>query len=337
MNSKQTMQVFSRPKQWLCWATVFLGIFFCKSILAQPADDYPKRPIRLIVSFAPGGGTDIIARALTVKLSDILKQSVFIENKIGASGNIGTQYVANAVPDGYTFLMTSSAYVVNYSFQKNQAGYDPIKDFSPVIIAASQPMAIVVNEKFAAKNIQELKSLAAKTSLSYSSAGAGTPPQITCDGLFNGVWKSDAVHIPYKGAAPALTALISGEVPIFCGTVGGVSQYVKQGSVRILAISSEKRLASMPDIPTLSELGYPQLKNDVWQGMFAPAKTPKYMVEKMNQAMNQALKSDEIQEKFKGLDLVIVGGTTVQTTEYIQSELKRWDWISKNSSTLKID
>ena len=126
-------------------------------------------------------------------------------------------------------------------------------------------------------------------------------------------------------------------MPIFCGTVGGVSQYVKQGSVRILAISSEKRLASMPDIPTLSELGYPQLKNDVWQGMFAPAKTPKYMVEKMNQAMNQALKSEEIQEKFKGLDLVIVGGSTAQTTEYIQSELKRWDWISKNSSTLKID
>jgi tripartite-type tricarboxylate transporter receptor subunit TctC len=337
MNNEKMIRVPTKSAAWLWWGAVFFGMFFGKSSLAQPSDDYPKRPIRIIVSFAPGGGTDIIARALTIKLTDILKQSVFIENKVGASGNIGTQYVANAAPDGYTYLVTSSAYIVNYSFQKNQAGYDPIKDFSPVIIAASQPMAIVVNEKFAAKNIQELKNLAAKTSLSYSSAGAGTPPQITCDGLFNGVWKSDAVHIPYKGAAPALTALISGEVPIFCGTVGGVSQYVKQGLVRVLAISSEKRLASMPDIPTLSELGYPQLKNDVWQGMFAPAKTPKYMVEKMNQAMNQALKSEEIQEKFKGLDLVIVGGTTAQTTEYIQSELKRWDLISKNSSTLKID
>ena len=336
MNKQKMISGFPKSILWLWWATALLGIFFGKSVLAQPVDDYPKKPIRIIVSFAPGGGTDIIARALAIKLTDILKQSVFIENKVGASGNIGTQFVANAAPDGYTYLVTSSAFVVNYSFQKNQTGYDPIKDFAPVIIPASQPMAIVVNEKFAAKNIQELKNIAAKTSLSYSSAGAGTPPQITCDGLFNGAWKSGAVHIPYKGAAPALTALISGEVPIFCGTVGGVSQYVKQGSVRILAISSEKRLASMPDIPTLSELGYPQLKNDVWQGMFAPAKTPKYMVEKMNQAMNQALKSEEIQEKFKGLDLVIAGGGTAQTAEDIQSELKRWDSISKNSN-LKMD
>ncbi len=337
MNNEKKIRILLKPFAVFWWATVLSGPFMASASFAQTGNEYPQRPIRIIVSFAPGGGTDIIGRALTTKLSEILKQSVYIENKVGASGNIGTQYVANAAPDGYTYLLTSSAYVVNYSFQRGSAGYDPVKDFMPVVIAASQPMAIVVNDKFPAKNIQDLKALAAKGSLSYSSAGSGTPPQITCDGLFNGVWKSDAVHIPYKGAAPALAALVGGEIPIFCGTVGAVSQFAKQGLVRILAISSEKRLASMPDIPTLSELGYPQLKNDVWQGMFAPAKTPKYMVEKMNLAMNQALKSEEIHEKFKALDLVSVGGTTTQTTDYLQSELKRWDWISKNTSGFKAD
>jgi tripartite-type tricarboxylate transporter receptor subunit TctC len=337
MNSKKIHLSCPKFATYFWWAVLLLALFFGQNTRAQIANDYPKRPIRIIVSFAPGGGTDIIARSLAIKLSEILKQTVFIENKVGASGNIGTQYVASASPDGYTYLFTSSAYVVNYSFQKGSAGYDPIKDFSPVVIAASQPIAIVVNDKFPVKNIQELKNLSAKGQLSYSSAGAGTPPQVTCDGLLNGIWKGDAVHIPYKGAAPALTALIGGEIPIFCGTVGGVGQYAKQGLVRVLAISSEKRLASMPDVPTLSELGYPQLKNDVWQGMFASIKTPKFMVDKMNAAMNQALKSEEIQEKFKSLDLVIVGGTPPQTFEYVQSDLKRWDLISKSGTNLKVE
>lgn len=320
---------------WFVWSSVFFGIFFCQVTVAQSNNDYPKKPIRIIVSFAPGGGTDIIARILSVKLTEILKQPVYIENKVGASANIGTQYVANATPDGYTYLFTSSAYVVNFSLQKKLAGYDPIKDFTPIIIAASQPIAIVVNNKFEAKNIQDLKNLAVKSSLSFASAGVGTQPHITCDGLFNSIWKSDAIHIPYKGAGPALSALIGGEIPVFCGTTGAVSQYLKQGLIRALAISSEKRLVTMPDIPTLSELGSAQLRNDVWQGMFAPAKTPKYMVEKMNMAMSQVLGSEDIQEKFKGLDLIIVGGSISQTVEYIQSELNRWDAVFKYNASHK--
>ena len=148
MNNEKKIRILLKPFAVFWWATVLSGPFMASASFAQTGNEYPQRPIRIIVSFAPGGGTDIIGRALTTKLSEILKQSVYIENKVGASGNIGTQYVANAAPDGYTYLLTSSAYVVNYSFQRGSAGYDPVKDFMPVVIAASQPMAIVVNDKF---------------------------------------------------------------------------------------------------------------------------------------------------------------------------------------------
>ena len=295
------------------------------------AAGYPDKPIRLVVAFPPGGPVDITARILSVQLGEIFKQSVIVENKAGAGGNIGAQYVANAAPDGYTFLITSAAYAVNPTLYGAAAGYSPEKNFIPVVVATTQANVISVNEKVSVKSIAELKELAFKENLSYSSPGTGTTPHLTCENLFRAIWKGNVTHIPYKGAGPASLAVVSGEVPIGCTAVAGVYQFSKQGKVRILGVSSEKRLASLPDVPTLAEQGYPQIKDYTWTAIFAPTKTPAEIVQKMNQAVNQVLANPEMKEKFDQAGLLVVGGTTKQTGDYITDELKRWAQIVKET------
>lgn len=301
------------------------------SIAGVAAAPYPDKPIRLVVAFAPAGPVDITARILSTQLSEILKQSVIVENKAGAGGNIGAQYVANAAPDGYTFLVTSAAFAVNPSLYGAAAGYNPEKNFTPVVVATTQPNVISVNEKVPAKSIAELKELSTKENLSYSSPGSGTTPHLTCENLFKVIWKSNITHIPYKGAGPASFAVVSGETPIGCTAVAGVYQFSKQGKVRILGISSEKRLPSLPDVPTLAEQGYPQIKDYTWTAIFAPAKTPPEIVQKMNQAINFVLSNPVMKEKFDQAGLLTVGGTTKNTNDYIAEELKRWAQIVKDT------
>lgn len=283
------------------------------------------------MAFAPGGSTDIAARILAQSLTGILKQTVFVENKPGAGASIGTQYVANSSPDGYTFLLTSPSFVVNPLIMGPTAGYNPEKDFIAVSIPATQPMGVVVNEKIPAKSLSELKELSAKGNLSFATAGNGTPPQLTCDNLFKQIWKSDVTHIPYKGSGPALIATVGGESPIFCGAVAGVSQFMKQGKVKVVAVSSDKRLASMPEALTFAEQGYPEIKDDLWVGVFAPAKTPKEIVQKINQAITQAIHTKEVIEKLDQNDFITVGGTEVQTATRIESDIARWTKTVKDA------
>ncbi|MCF8195454.1 MAG: hypothetical protein K9J38_05600 [Polynucleobacter sp.] len=293
--------------------------------------EYPNKPIRFVVAFAPGGSTDIAARILAQSLSSILKQTVFVENKPGAGASIGTQYVAGSPPDGYTLLLTSPSFIVNPLTMGTIAGYLPDRDFMPVSIPATQPMGVVVNEKIGAKNLAELKELASKDKMSFATAGNGTPPNLTCDHLFSQIWKSDVTHIPYKGSGPALIAAVGGETPIFCGAVAGVSQFMKQGKVKVVAVSSDKRLVSMPDAPTFSEQGYPQIKDDLWVGVFAPIKTPTDIVLKMNQAISQAIQTKDVQDKLDQNDFITVGGTVLQTGERIQADIARWTKTVKDS------
>lgn len=311
-----------------------LSLAASSAALAQSANDFPNKPIRLVVAFAPGGSTDIAARILAQSLTSILKVPVFVENKPGAGASIGTQYVANAGADGYTYLVTSPSFIVNPLTMGANAGYSPDKDFAPVSIPATQPMGVVVNEKIPAKNLSELKELSAKKDLSYATAGNGTPPNLTCDNLFRQYWKADVTHIPYKGSGPALIASVSGETPIFCGAVAGVSQFMKQGKVKVVAVSSDKRLPSMPDAPTFAEQGYPEIKDDLWVGVFAPVKTPKEILLKMNQAISQAIATKDVQDKLDQNDFITVGGTLEQTNENVQRDLLRWDKTVKAMKTL---
>ncbi|MFZ2738901.1 MAG: tripartite tricarboxylate transporter substrate binding protein [Burkholderiaceae bacterium] len=303
-------------------------LFGFGSCLAAPGD-YPVKPIKMIISFPPGGPTDSTLRIIAEKLGELMKQPVFIENKAGAAGNVGTQLAARAEPDGYTFLASSSAFAVNPSMYAGKAGYDPIKDFVPVVVVTTQPNVISVNEKVPVKNFAELKALTINGKLSFSSPGSGTTPHLTCENIFRVNWKSDIVHVPYKGAGPASLAVVAGDTPVACTAAFGVFQFHKQGRVKILGISSDKRLPSLPDVPTFAEMGYPDINDYTWTTIFAPAGTPVAIVEKMNQAVNQILAMPEFKEKFDKGGLITVGGSLQETADYIAAEVKRWALVVK--------
>ena len=287
---------------------------------------YPDKPIKLVVSFPPGGPVDIAARIVGARLTDVLKQSVFVDNKTGAAGNVGTQQVAKSPNDGYTFLVTSSSYAVNPSLYGDKAGYSP-KEFAPVIVIATQPNVVSVNEKVPVRTLAELRSLATKEKMAFSSPGSGTTPHLTCENLFHIIWKNDSTHIPYRGAGPASVAVVGGETPIGCTAVAGVFQFHKQGKVRILAVSSTERLADLPDIPTMAELGFPQIKDYTWVAILAPTGTPPEIVNQMNLTIQKIIDEPETKEKLQQAGLIPVGGSAQKTNAYINDELKHWSKV----------
>jgi len=300
----------------------FFTLSFLSFLVFSQTSNFPNKTIHFIVPFAPGGSTDVTARIVGQKVSEILKQPVIVENRAGAGASIGVQYVANAAPDGYTILVVSPSIIVNAASGAS-SGYKP-QDFEVVSFASNLPMGIFVNEKVPANTLEELRQVALKDRLSFATAGTGTPPSITCENLFRIIWKSDVTHIPYKGSSPALLATVSGETPITCGAMTGVTPFAKQGKVKVLAVSSEKRLASLPNVPTVIEAGYPQLRDDLWTGVFVPKNTPPEIKQKLNQAINLAIQNPEIIEKFDANDLVPMGGNLEQNSAYYASEISRW-------------
>src|SRR5207302_2075431 len=265
--------------------------------LAQP---YPSKPIRLIVAFPPGGPVDIIARLVGPKISETLGQQVVVENKVGASGNVASAEVAKSAPDGYTLLAHSSAYAVNPTLFAN-AGYDPVRDLLPIAVVARQANIVLVNASFAARTLEELKSAMTKGKLAFASPGAGTTPHLTGENLFHLRWKTDATHVPFKGAGPAVTGLLSGEPPIGCMAGSGPMANIKAGRLRALAVSSAKRLPQLPDVPTLGELGYGGMEDYTWVGLFAPAGTPRDIAQKLNDAVLKSLQDPELRQRLDTL------------------------------------
>ena len=308
---------------------IVLICFFSFNIVAQN-QTFPNKPIHFIVPFAPGGSTDVTARIVGQKLSELLKQPVIVENRAGAGASIGVQYVANAPADGYTILVVSPSIIVN-AVSGTSSSYKP-QDFEVVSFASNLPMGIFINEKVPANNLEDLKQIALKDNLSFATAGTGTPPSITCENLFRIIWKANVTHIPYKGSSPALLATVSGETPITCGAMTGVTPFHKQGKVKVLAVSSEKRLASLPNVPTVIEAGYPQLRDDLWTGIFVPKNTPLEIKQKLNQAINLALQVPDLIEKLDANDLVPMGGNLEQNSSYFNSEIARW---IKNINAIK--
>ena len=325
------------PKNVMAFFFVSISVLIAPNVVAQNnvanvanvADDYPNKPIRVVVAFPPGGSPDFVARVVGLQLSKILNQSVIVESKPGAGGNLGTQYVATSKVDGYTLLVNSSAFTVNPSLYGVRAGYDPEKDFIGVNIVSKQPNVVSVNEKTLASSLSELKNLAFKEKLAFSTPGSGTTPHLTCANLFHGIWKADITHIPYKGAGPASLAVASGETPVGCTAAFGVSQFAKQGKVKILAITSETRNPQLPDVPTFIELGYPQVNDYTLSGFYAPRGTPIEIVEKLNKAINEAITNAVVKDKIEKAGLIIVGGNVLQTQAIITKELKHWEQVVK--------
>ena len=299
---------------------------------AQP---YPTKPIRLTVAFPPGGPTDIIARLLSTQLGEALGQPVVVENKVGASGNLATGEVAKAAPDGYTLLLHSSAYAVNPTLFKNP-GYDPVKDLTAVSVVAQQANIIVVNASFPAKSLEELRQQVMKDKLAFASPGAGTTPHLTAENLFHVRWKADITHVPFKGAGPAVAGVLGGQPPIGCMAGSGPMSNIKSGKLRALAVSSAKRLAQLPEVPTLEELGYTDMQDYTWVGVFAPAGTPRAVAEKLNAAILKAVQDPEMRKRLDALAFEVTAAPLDETGRYVRSEVAKWAKVVKATGA-KVD
>jgi tripartite-type tricarboxylate transporter receptor subunit TctC len=299
---------------------LWLSLLFAATAFAQP---YPNKPIRMVVAFPPGGPTDIVARLVGAKMSDALGQPVVVENVVGAGGNLATGRVAKAPADGYTLLVHSSAYAVNPTLSTN-AGYDGEKDFVPVSIVASQPNFIVVHADFPAKTLAELMARAKTEKLAFASAGNGTTPHLTGENLFKVRGKLDITHIPFKGGGPAAAAVLSGQPPV--GVIAGSAPlpHIKAGKIRALAVSSARRVTSLPDVPTLGELGYPGMEDYTWAGIFAPAGTPADVAQKLNETISRIAYSPEVKERLEALAFDITAAPLGETAAYVKSELLKW-------------
>jgi tripartite-type tricarboxylate transporter receptor subunit TctC len=287
------------------------------------AQDWPSKPVRIIVPFAPGGPVDIIARILGAKLSDSLGQQFVIENRAGAGGNIGAAAVAKSAPDGYTVLMTSSAFVVNASLYSSP-GYDAERDFVAVAIAASQPNMIVVNASVPARTLPEFISKSRGKTLAFASPGSGTTPHLTGENILRVIAKLDITPVHFRGAGQAVTAVVSGEPAVGCMAISGPLPQVKAGRLRALAVSSAKRIPALPDVPTFAEAGFPGVEDYTWVGVFLPAGTATAIAQKLNDGVNRAIASPDVLERLAANAFDPVGGSMPQSAEYVRTEIGKW-------------
>ena len=296
---------------------------------AALAQEWPKqKPVTFVVAFAPGSSTDIVGRIVAQKLSDLLGQTVVVDNKPGAGSNIGATVVRRAAADGYTLLVTSVAFAVNPNLYSN-AGYEPLKDFVPVVLGPSTPNIITVNPAVPAATIQELVALARKEHLSYASSGIGTTTHLTMERLkvAAGV---DITHVPYQ-PAQAVGAAVAGHTQISSTSMPPAVPQVKGGKVRALAVTSAQRSPALPDVPTMNESGFKDFDDLTWFGFFAPAGTPAAIVERLNSEINKVLEMPDVKAKFSEQGLTSSRNSPSEFTAYLSAEILKWAKAIKDS------
>jgi tripartite-type tricarboxylate transporter receptor subunit TctC len=299
---------------------------------AQAQAEWPTRPIVYVVPFAVGGNTDTLARLLSQKLAASLGQPIVIENKPGAGGNIGSDFVAKAKPDGYTILGgTISSHAINASVYPNMP-YDPVKSFEPVILLGSNPLVFAVNASTPYKSLKEVLD-AAKTKpgeLAFASPGPGTSPHLAGE-LLKTLTRVDLTHVPYKGSGPALSDVIGGQVPIIIDTTIVLGAQIKAGKLRPLAVAYPKRLGTLPDVPTAAEAGVPGWEVVSWQAVFAPAGTPKPIVQRLNTEIARTMKMPDVQARLVDLGVEVGGGPPEQLAEFQKAEIAKWATVVKTA------
>jgi len=285
---------------------------------------YPDKPVRMVVPFPPGGGTDVVARAIALKLTEQWGQSVVVDNRPGAASMVGTEMLARAVPDGYTLGFVSMSHTINPSIYK-KLPFDPIADFSPVALAATAPNVLVVNPGVGAKSVAELVQIAKSRpgKLNFPSSGNGGVSHLSME-MFRYAAGIDIVHVPYRGAGPALTALLANETQLMMATTPVALPQMKAGRLIALATTGLKRSSLAPEIPTVAEAGYPGFEADTWYGMLAPAKVPPALVNQANAAVTKMLTQADFKERLAHEGAQPAGGTPAQFAAHIKSEIEKW-------------
>ena len=289
------------------------------------AQDYPAKPVRVIVPTAPGGMADILARHFGQKFGEKIKQPVIVENKTGAGGVIAADYVAKSPADGYTLYVGFHATNAILPTLDPKLPYNPARDFAPIIHIANLPNVLVVNSKVEVKSVKELVELARSKpgALSYASQGIGSSGHIAGE-QFRLLTKTDIVHVPYKGAAPALQDLIAGRVPMMFDIVPFALQHIRDGSVRGLAVAAPQRVPVLPDIPTMAEAGYPGVQGGAWFALFAPAGTPPAVIDLLNKAARDAFNAADVREKLEPRGVVLVLGSPAELGAWVAADTERW-------------
>jgi tripartite-type tricarboxylate transporter receptor subunit TctC len=292
---------------------------------------YPTKPVRIVAPFAPGGGTDFIARLIAQKLTERLGQQVIVENKPGAGGNLGAEFAVKSAPDGYTLLLIAGSYTVNPSIYK--LSFDPVNDISPIVQLSQGPFVVAVHPSVPAKTLKELIDYARKEpdKLSYASAGTGSITHLASE-LFLDMAKIKVVHVPYKGTGPALNDTIAGNTQLIFGSVATSLQFIKSARLRGLAVTTPQRIPAAPDLPTVTEAGVPGYEVVLWHGLVGPKGLPGVVVERVNQAANDALKSNDVADLLATDGVAPAGGTPEQFRALIKADIERWSGVVKRAN-----
>ncbi|MPZ44697.1 MAG: tripartite tricarboxylate transporter substrate binding protein [Betaproteobacteria bacterium] len=300
---------------------------------AADAASYPERPVRLIVPFPPGGGTDIVGRLLAQKLGDSLGQTFVVDNRPGAASTLGAAIAAKASPDGYTLLLITASYAMSASYYTNLQ-YDPVRDFSAVSLVASGPLLIVVHPSVAASSIRELIALAKASpgKLNYASGGAGGINHLAGE-LFNSMSGIKLVHVPYKGAGPALTAVMSGETQVMIATLSSSLPHVRSGKLKALALAGDRRFRAAGDLPTISESGLPGYSADNWYGLVAPRHTPASTIALLNKHISAVLATDDFRSQLVNLGFEPMGSTPKAMDAHLKQEVAKWGKVIRASGS----
>ncbi|HEY7662941.1 MAG TPA: tripartite tricarboxylate transporter substrate binding protein [Xanthobacteraceae bacterium] len=299
---------------------------------AAPAVDYPTRPVTLVVAFPPGGASDVLARIVGRKLEQVLGQPVVIDNRPGAGGNVAADVVAHAAADGYTLLAGNNAILATNAALYKKINFDPVADFAPIGLIGSQANILVVNPALPITSLAELIGFAKANpgKLNFASSGHGLAAHLAGE-LFKAEAKIDIVHVPYKGAAPALQDVIAGHVQMMFATASSVVPHIREGKVRALAVATLKRTAVLPDVPTMDELGLKDFDATTWHGVVAPAHTPRDVVAALNRALVASLADAGVKKSLGDLGVDVIGGTPDEFAAYIRSEIPKWSAIIKAS------
>jgi tripartite-type tricarboxylate transporter receptor subunit TctC len=316
-------------------AALGLGMFAAPLATSAQAA-YPDRPVRFVVPYPPGGGTDVIARIVQGRFQQLLGQTVVIDNRGGGGGSLGTDIVAKSAPDGYTVLFTLSSHTINPSIYP-KLPFDTVKDFEPVGTVASLPQILVALPGFAANNVTELIALAKKKpeQLQFASVGNGSPSHLAGE-LLNLRAGIKITHIPYRGGGPAITDVMGGQVPMLWVSIPAAAQFVKSGKLKALAVSTVKRSAAFPDVPTVQESGVADFEVDSWYAMFVPAKTPRPIIDRLNKALNEVVADTDVKARLLAQGSEGVGGTPEALGKVVNAELAKWAKLAHDAH-IKVD